>query len=33
MCARDAEEKVALPHGAAVGAQRKDVRIPHQPLL
>ena len=33
MRARDAEEKIALPHGAAVGAQGKDVRIPHQPLL
>ena len=33
MRARDAEKEVALPHGAAVGAQGKDVRIPHQPLL
>ena len=33
MRACDAEEEIALPHGAAVGAQGKDVRIPHQPLL
>ena len=32
MRARKAEKEIALPHGAAVRAQRNDLRIPDQSL-